>query len=262
MESLVVLRKAIDENRLFLEYQLIKHIIGNSPCGFEALVRMKDAEGNTIYPNKFMPAAERYNATWDVDKWVIEQSISEFNTIKKSFDVGFCSINLTADALNHEQLLSTIEAALKNNNMPGSNFCFEITETSAIANVDLACKIINQIRALGSRVSLDDFGTGMSSYSYLKTLPVDYLKIDGVFVKNIEQDPIDHAFVKSITDIATAMNIQTVAEWVENEDIVFTLKNIGVNYAQGFGISKPMSYVNLIKNKETLTSTINKRFDR
>lgn len=261
MESLVVLRKAIDEDRLFLEYQLIKHITGNSPCGFEALVRMKDIEGNTIYPNKFMPAAERYNATWDVDRWVIEQSISEFNTIKKSFDVGFCSINLTADALNHEQLLSTIEESLKKNNMLGASFCFEITETSAIANIELACKIINQIRALGSRVSLDDFGTGMSSYSYLKSLPVDYLKIDGAFVKNIEQDTIDHAFVKSITDIASAMNIQTVAEWVENEDIVFTLKNIGVNYAQGFGISKPMSYVNLIKNKETLIDTINKRFN-
>lgn len=262
MESLVVLRKAIDENRLFLEYQLIKHITGSDPCGFEALVRMKDSSGKTVYPNKFMPAAERYNATWDVDKWVIEQAIAEFTAIKKSFDVGFCSINLTADALNHEQLLSTIKDALLENETTGNNFCFEITETNAIANIDLACKIINQIRDLGSRVSLDDFGTGMSSYSYLKELPVDYLKIDGAFVKNIEQDMIDHAFVKSITDIATAMKIQTVAEWVENEDIVYTLKDIGVVYGQGFGISKPMSYENLIKNKDILIHTINKRFDR
>ncbi len=260
MESLVTLRKAIDENRLFLEYQLIKHITGTAPCGFEALVRMKDSAGNTIYPNKFMPAAERYNATWDVDRWVIERAIEEFNTIKKTFDTGFCAINLTADALNHEQLLTTIENALIKNNIAGSYFCFEITETNAIANIDLACDIINSIRQLGSRVSLDDFGTGMSSYSYLKELPVDYLKIDGAFVKNIENDAIDHAFVKSITDIAFAMKIQTVAEWVENESIVYTLKDIGVVYAQGFGISKPMSYSKLIENKSSINEIINKRF--
>jgi diguanylate cyclase (GGDEF)-like protein len=260
MESLVALRKAIDEDRLFVEYQLIKHITGSEPSGFEALVRMKDIEGKTIYPNSFMPAAERYNATWDVDKWVIENTIAEFNKLKQHFDVGFCSINLTADALNHDQLLIIIENSLTKNNIQGSFFCFEVTETSAIANIDLARKTIIGIRKLGSRVSLDDFGTGMSSYSYLKELPIDYLKIDGVFVKNIENDVIDHAFVKSITDIATAMKIGTVAEWVENEDIVGTLKKIGVDYAQGFGISKPMSYAALINNKETLDKTINKRF--
>lgn len=260
MESLVALRKAIDENRLFVEYQLIKHITGTEPSGFEALVRMKDTEGNTIYPNNFMPAAERYNATWDVDKWVIENTIAEFNQIKQHIDVGFCAINLTADALNHDQLLIIIENSLSKNNISGSLFCFEITETSAIANIELARKTITGIRKLGSRVSLDDFGTGMSSYSYLKELPVDYLKIDGVFVKNIQNDAIDHAFVKSITDIASAMNIGTVAEWVEDEDIVSTLKKIGVGYAQGFGISKPMSYTALLENKATLDKIINKQF--
>lgn len=262
MESLVTLRKALDEKRLFLEYQLIKHIKGDSACGFEALVRMKGKDGKTIYPNSFMPAAERYNATWEVDQRVIDRAIAQFKAIKDNFDVGFCSINLTADALNHDQLLSTIKNALTKHDIEGSNFCFEITETNAIANVELASKIISQIRELGSRVSLDDFGTGMSSYSYLKALPVDYLKIDGAFVKNIEEDIVDHAFVKSITDIATAMNIQTVAEWVENEDIVFTLKDIGVDYAQGFGICKPMSFENLILNKEAISLSIAKRFDR
>jgi diguanylate cyclase (GGDEF)-like protein len=261
MESLVTLRKALDENRLFLEYQLIKHITGASPCGFEALVRIKDIGGEIIYPNKFMPAAERYNATWDVDKRVIEQAIAEFKTINKSFNVGFCSINLTADALNHEQLLSTIENTLIRNNLPGSHFCFEITETSAIANIDLAYSTINKIRKLGSLVSLDDFGTGMSSYSYLKGLPVDYLKIDGAFVKNIATNSIDHAFVKSITDIAAAMGIKTVAEWVEDEDIALILKDIGVDYAQGFGISKPMSYSKLMINKDDILDKINKRYE-
>jgi diguanylate cyclase (GGDEF)-like protein len=260
MESLVALRKGIDDNRLFVEYQLIKHINGTEPCGFEALVRMKDVEGNTIYPNNFMPAAERYNATWDVDKWVIEHTIAEFTNIKQQLEVGFCAINLTADALNHDQLLSTIKNSLLKNNIKGSYFCFEITETSAIANIDLARKTIIGIRQLGSRVSLDDFGTGMSSYSYLKELPVDYIKIDGIFVKNIENDAIDHAFVKSITDIANAMKIGTVAEWVEDEITVLTLKKIGVTYAQGFGISKPMSYAALLENKATLDKAINKRF--
>lgn len=260
MESLVALRKAIDENRLFIEYQLIKHIKGSSSSGFEALVRMKGLDGNTIYPNYFMPAAERYNATWDVDKWVIENTIAEFKILKQEFDVGFCSINLTADALNHDQVLTVIKDSLIKNDIEGCFFCFEITETSAIASIDLARKTIIAIRALGSRVSLDDFGTGMSSYGYLKELPVDYLKIDGVFVKNIENDAIDHAFVKSISDIAMAMNIDTVAEWVENKDIVSTLKAIGVGYAQGFGISKPMSHSALLENKDTLDAMINKRF--
>jgi diguanylate cyclase (GGDEF)-like protein len=260
MESLVALRKAIDDNRLFIEYQLIKHIEGSELSGFEALVRMKDTAGKTIYPNHFMPAAERYNATWDVDKWVIENTIAEFTRIKKQFSVGFCSINLTADALNHDLLLSVIEHSLGKNNIAGSFFCFEITETSAIANIDMARKTIAGIRQLGSRVSLDDFGTGMSSYGYLKELPVDYLKIDGVFVKNIQTDTIDYAFVKSIKDIAFAMQIGTVAEWVENADIVSTLKEIGVDYAQGFGISKPMSYPALLANKITLEAMIDKRF--
>ena len=262
MESLVILRKALDEKRLFLEYQLIKHITGDSACGFEALVRMRGKDGKTIYPNSFMPAAERYNATWDVDQRVIECAISQFKAIKDNFDVGFCSINLTADALNHDHLLSTIKNALEKNDIEGSNFCFEITETSAIANIEIATKIISKIKELGSRVSLDDFGTGMSSYGYLKALPVDYLKIDGAFVKNIELDAVDHAFVKSFTDIAAAMNIQTVAEWVEHESIAFTLKDIGVDYAQGFGICKPMSYENLIINKEAINLSIAKRFDR
>jgi diguanylate cyclase (GGDEF)-like protein len=252
MESLVTLRKAIDENRLFIK--------GTEPSGFEALVRMKDIEGKTIYPNNFMPAAERYNATWDVDKWVITNTIAEFKNLKKQFDVGFCSINLTADALNHDQLLTTIKNSLVENDISGSFFCFEITETSAIANIELARKKIMGIRQLGCRVSLDDFGTGMSSYSYLKELPVDYLKIDGVFVKNIESDVVDHAFVKSITDIANVMEISTVAEWVENENIVGTLKNIGVDYAQGFGISKPMSYSALIDNRTELDAIIKKSF--
>jgi diguanylate cyclase (GGDEF)-like protein len=260
MESLVALRKAIDENRLFIEYQLIKHIKGTELSGFEALVRMKDTEGKTIYPNNFMPAAERYNATWDVDRWVIKNTIAEFKNLKQRFEIGFCSINLTADALNHDQLLTTIENSLIENNISGSFFCFEITETSAIANIELARKTIMGIRQLGSRVSLDDFGTGMSSYSYLKELPVDYIKIDGVFVKNIESDVIDHAFVKSITDIANAMEISTVAEWVENENIVGTLKNIGVDYAQGFGISKPMSYSALIDHKTKIDAIIKKSF--
>jgi diguanylate cyclase (GGDEF)-like protein len=260
MESLVALRKAIDENRLFIEYQLIKHIKGTELSGFEALVRMKDTEGKTIYPNNFMPAAERYNATWDVDKWVIKNTIAEFVNIKQQFKVGFCSINLTADALNHDQLLTTIENSLIENNISGSFFCFEITETSAIANIELARKTIMGIRQLGSRVSLDDFGTGMSSYSYLKELPVDYIKIDGVFVKNIKSDVIDHAFVKSITDIANVMEISTVAEWVEYENIVGTLKIIGVDYAQGFGISRPMSYSALIDHKTKIDAMIKKSF--
>ena len=258
MQSLISLRKAIDEDRLFIEYQLIKHIEGDEPSGVEALIRMKDDQGNTVYPGKFMPAAEHYNASWQIDSWVIGQAIKEFSQLRKCLDLSFCAINLTADALNHDQLLDVIKKALLTNNIAGSAFSFEVTETTAIANIDLACKTIEGIQLLGCRIALDDFGTGMSSYGYLRDLPIDYLKIDGTFVKNIVTNPVDYAFVKSIKDIAEAMHIKTVAEWVEDEATLSCLKEIGVSYGQGFGISKPAPYQYFIDNHDDFNSLINR----
>jgi len=252
MQSLIELRSAIEESRLFLEYQLIQSLTGAEASGFEALIRIKGLNGDTIYPDKFMPAAEHYNATWQIDEWVIKQCIEEFSHIIKNLDVGFCSINLTADAVNNPNLLQTIKSALKKHKMDGAHFCFEITETSAITNISTARQTIDEIRNLGSRIALDDFGTGMSSYGYLRELPIDYLKIDGSFVRNIVKNSVDYAFVKSIKDIAEAMGIKTVAEWVEDEEILCCLQSIGITYGQGFGISKPLSRQALLDNRDDI----------
>ena len=148
--------------------------------------------------------------------------------------------------MNHKELLPLIKNALTEHNIEGRYFCFEITETTAIADIDMACDTIQNIKNLGCKVALDDFGTGMSSYSYLRDLPIDYLKIDGSFVKNIANNEVDYAFVKSITDIAAAMHIQTVAEWVEDKETLSCLKEIGVTFGQGDAISKPISSERLL----------------
>jgi len=256
MQCLIEVRTAIEEKRLFLEYQLIKSLSETEASGLEALIRIRGRDGKTIYPGKFMPAVEHYNATWQIDEWVIKQSIEEFSKIIDTFEVGFCSINLTADAVNNTNLLSTIKSALQKHHLDGAHFSFEITETSAIANLGAARQTIDEIRRLGCRIALDDFGTGMSSYAYLRDLPIDYLKIDGSFVRNITNSSVDYAFVKSIKDIADAMGIKTVAEWVEDNDTLCCLRSIGITYGQGFGISKPICLEVLINNSDAILELI------
>jgi len=153
-------------------------------------------------------------------------------------------------------LLSTIKTSLQKHHLDGAHFSFEITETSAIANLGTARQTIDEIRRLGCRIALDDFGTGMSSYAYLRDLPIDYLKIDGSFVRNITNNPVDYAFVKSIKDIADAMGIKTVAEWVENKETLCCLQTIGITYGQGFGISKPICLEALINNSDAILELI------
>lgn len=248
MQWVARLSHALEEDRFCLYAQAIVPLDGSKESHYEFLLRMIDEKGEVIPPGAFLPAAERYNLISKIDHWVIEKSfglMSDNPAFLKQ--INFCSINLSGQSLTDPEILKFILSLLDNSEFQGEKICFEITETAAISNLNMATKFISTLKKLGCRFALDDFGSGLSSFAYLKNLPVDYLKIDGMFVKDIVDDPIDHAMVKSINEIGHVMGMKTIAEFVENDVIKGMLKEIGVNYAQGYGIGKPQPIADLIK---------------
>lgn len=203
----------------------------------EMLIRMHDYNGDYIYPMAFIPAAERYDLMPLIDRWVIKRVFSEYDGWKKENMIA--AINLSGASLGDEKLISYVEKEFQSNAVLPQHVCFEITETAAIANMSSAIKFIAKFKEMGCLFALDDFGSGLSSFAYLKNMPVDYLKIDGSFVRGIAESPIDSAMVESINHIGHVMGIKTIAEFVENNAIYTRLQALGVDYAQGFKISKP-----------------------
>jgi two-component system CheB/CheR fusion protein len=200
---------------------------------------MDDIEGNRINPGNFLPAAERANLTPEIDRWVIRNTFDWMERNRERLGhLDSASINLSGHSLSDKTFLEFVVHEFEQRQLPRGKICFEITETVAIANLMQAQELFSALSHIGCKFSLDDFGTGMSSYGYLKNLPVDYVKIDGIFVKDIIDDTIDSKLVQSITDIAHAMEIKTIAEFVENEAIYERVKAIGVDYAQGYHIGK------------------------
>ncbi|MFA5171474.1 MAG: EAL domain-containing protein [Sulfuriferula sp.] len=232
--------RALEHDRFLLYYQKIvptkPH--STSPAHNEILLRMLDDEGNVISPAAFIPAAERYGLMPSIDRWVVQHM---FAWIKKHplIENTNYSINLSGHALGDNRFLEFVVQALTEAQLPAGTISFEITETAAISNLSQAMRFINTIKQMGCLFSLDDFGSGMSSYAYLKNLKVDFLKIDGTFVKNMTNDTIDMAMVESINRIGHVMNIKTVAEFVENDQIFQALVKLNVDYAQGYAIHKP-----------------------
>ena len=209
---------------------------------YEILLRLVDEHDQHILPNEFLPAAERYNLSAKIDRWVIDRYFTWLNDNPKHKDALYrCNINLSGHSLGNQDLKLFILSAFEKYQIPHNKICFEITESMAILKLDETVDFINTFKALGCTFALDDFGSGFSSYHYLKNLPVDQVKIDGDFVKNILIDPVDMAMVTSIKDIASAMQIQTVAEYVESKEIMVELGKIGVDFAQGYGVNKPAS---------------------
>jgi diguanylate cyclase (GGDEF)-like protein/PAS domain S-box-containing protein len=208
---------------------------------FETLVRYRDDNGRIIPPGAFLPAAERYGLATALDRWVI-RNLFEWMAKKERFlkKLAVCSVNLSGVSLSDENMLAFIYDQFEIWRIPAHKICFEVTETAAIANLSYATNFINQLRNKGCSFSLDDFGSGLSSFAYLKNLPVDYIKIDGLFVKDILDDKVDLAMVKSINEVGHVMDKKTIAEFVENEQIFNLLKVLGVDYAQGYGIGKPV----------------------
>lgn len=231
------IRTALDEGRFRLWFQRIVPFAATGKPHFEVLLRMVGEDGLIVPPAKFVPAAERYGLAPALDRWVIEHALVTYAASGQKGDV--MGINLSGASITDDTLPAFVDAMLHAHGVAPQAICFEITETAAISHLGRAQDFIAHIKALGCRLALDDFGSGMSSFAYLKNLPVDYLKIDGAFVRNLLQDRMDLAFVEAIVRMARALGIETIAEFVENDAIREKLRELGVNYCQGYGIHKP-----------------------
>ncbi|MBU2882775.1 ammonium transporter [Psychrosphaera sp. B3R10] len=243
----------IQENGFELFFQLItpstSHTKGQKPpLHFEILIRMKEADGLIIPPSAFLPAAERYGLIHRIDSWVICHTFAWLNKQRKTL-AGHkikCAINLSGKSIDKTEIIEEIEIYQKEFNINPADICFEITETAAIGSISKASAFIERLRAEGFKFALDDFGAGLSSFNYLKNLPVNYLKIDGSFIRNVDNDPLDQAMVKSMADIGKTLGIETVAEFVTSEAIADYLIDVGVDYLQGFHFHKPEPLNNLV----------------
>jgi diguanylate cyclase (GGDEF)-like protein len=242
MQWIARIQRALDEQRLELACQRIVPVATDSDgrTHLEVLVRMRDEQGGVVPPGAFLPAAERYNLMPTVDRWIVGATLDALAGQPQALEqMEFCSINLSGNSVGEEDFLDFITARLASSGVPPEKICFEITETAAVANLTHAVAFISALREQGCRFALDDFGSGMSSFAYLKTLPVDFLKIDGNFVRDMTEDPIDRAMVSAINQVGHVMGIRTIAEFVENSGILGALRGIGVDYAQGMGIASP-----------------------
>lgn len=242
------INQALADNRFTLYAQEILNFRQPEDQHFELLLRMIDEQGNIVPPGAFLPAAERYEIMDKLDDWVIRNALALMSNHSSLFtQIRLISINLSGQSLTNPAFLDTVISKIQQFKIDTSKLCFEITETAAISNINSASAFIAKLKGLGCRFALDDFGSGLSSFGYLKSLPVDYLKIDGMFVKGMVDDPIDCSMVKSINDIGHVMGMKTIAEFVENDDIRDMLKEIGVDFAQGYGIGKPKPFLELIE---------------
>jgi EAL domain-containing protein (putative c-di-GMP-specific phosphodiesterase class I) len=187
----------------------------------------------------FIPAAERYNLMTSIDRWVVRKAFEAFSANAGIVSGWQFSINLSGQSLCDESFMKFVIDSFKQTGVAPEQICFEITETTAVANLTQATRFIAVLKGMGCRFSLDDFGTGLSSFGYLQTLKVDYLKIDGSFVRDMTNNPVNRAVVEAANQIGHAMGMQTIAEFVENGEILRVLGEIGVNYAQGYGVAKP-----------------------
>lgn len=248
--------RACEENRLELYYQPIVPIGANrDPRGhYELLVRMRGEHGELVLPAEFIPAAERYNVMSMIDRWVVSQALGTLAHYRTDGDArhGYTiSINLSGTSLNDDRFLEFLINELQGYDLSPGAVCFEITETAAISNLPNVVHFMREFRARGCQFSLDDFGSGLSSFMYLKNLPVDYLKIDGQFIQNVTTDPVDRCMVEAITQIGHAMGIKTIAERVETAEVLSCLADIGVEYAQGIYIAVPESVESLSRITRT-----------
>jgi diguanylate cyclase (GGDEF)-like protein/PAS domain S-box-containing protein len=235
------INNALEENRFELYRQTILPLqVEEQGTHYEILLRMRDENGGIISPGLFIEAAERYGITPGIDRWVIRSAfrwlVSEADERER---LALCSINLSGQSLGDEKFLPFVVDQFQMSGLDATKICFEITETAAIASYSQANRFINALKELGCKFALDDFGTGLSSFGYLKHFPVDFLKIDGSFVKEILHDPIDREMVRSINEIGHLTGKQTIAEFAENEEIITMLRGMGVDFAQGYGVSEP-----------------------
>ncbi|GGC60684.1 EAL domain-containing protein [Undibacterium terreum] len=244
MEWVSRIKAALDQDRFCLYSQKIMSLHPDAAAEgehVEILLRMLDENGKLIPPMSFIPAAERFDLMPQIDRWVIRKSFAALAALSREpgARIDTWAINLSGSSIGDDRLLDYVIEQQQESGIPFKLICFEITETAAIANLQKAVALIDRLHGLGCRFALDDFGVGMSSFNYLKHLPVDYVKIDGSFIKEIVNSATDRAMAESINQIAHVMGKQTIAEFVEDDAIIACLKNIGVDFVQGYGVGRP-----------------------
>ncbi|EXJ15515.1 putative bifunctional diguanylate cyclase/phosphodiesterase [Imhoffiella purpurea] len=227
--------QALREERFELYFQPIIHLATGAPCHFEALLRMRGKEGGMVFPDRFIPIAEKTGLIQNIDHWVLDQAIE---TLARNPGMRI-AINLSANAMDDPTILSLLKQRIQRHRIAPERLSFEITESVAIDSLSSATRLMRSIQDLGCRFALDDFGSGYASYAYLRQLPVDDIKIDGAFIRDLPNNREDRIFVKAITDMAHGMDKRVIAEFVENTDILTILEEIGVDCAQGYFFSRP-----------------------
>lgn len=244
MQWVARLRWALANERFVLHRQDIVPLQagGNPGARCELLIRLRDENDQLASPTSFLPAAERFGLAPAIDRWVVNHLLRSFASRRLPSDAAQNQrffINLSGVTLSDDSFYDFLREAIRRSGMPPWMLCFEITETAAIGNLDRSVRFMQGIRAEGCAFALDDFGAGLSSFSYLKALPIDYLKIDGAFVRDITTDALDCAIVESVNRVGHVVGLKTIAEFVESDEIAQRLQEIGVDYAQGFGLHAP-----------------------
>jgi diguanylate cyclase (GGDEF)-like protein/PAS domain S-box-containing protein len=248
MECVNLVHKALANDRVELFAQRIFALKEQALMHFEVLVRIKNDLGEYVSPAVFVPASERYNTAHLLDKQVVHQTLLWFEDHPVELQhLGLCSINLSGQSIGNPEFISFLLSRLKATKVPCHKLCFEITETAAMNNIKQAMLLFSELKSLGCKIALDDFGSGVSSFGYLKKIPVDIVKIDGLFVRDIVDDEMDRLMVRSINELAQKMGKLTVAEFVETEAILDLLSEMGIDYAQGYVISKPQPISSLVE---------------
>lgn len=237
------IQEALEKDNFRLYQQKIQPLNENEKqekTHFEILLRMLGPEGQIIPPGAFIPSAERFNMMPQIDLWVIRNTLAWMGDQLQDSNLPlYCSINLSGASIGNEACLEAIQSNIEKHRIPAHYICFEITETSAMADLSKARDFITQLKKLGCRFALDDFGSGLSSFGYLKKLEVDYLKIDGIFIRDLANSPLDQAIVASINNIAHILQLQTIAEFVEDAATLDVLKQLGIDFVQGYHLGRP-----------------------
>ncbi len=249
MHLVADIQRALTEDRFELYGQPIQSLApDNQSHHTEILLRLLDENGEISAPGNFIPAAERYHLMPAIDRWVVSKTLAMLSELDEAqLRAGMFAINLSGQSFCEKDFLPFVHKELAESNVPAECICFEITETAAVSNLTEAVRFMDSLRRIGCSFSLDDFGSGLSSFGYLKSLPVDYLKIDGAIVKDIVDDETSAAMVTAINQVGHTMKLLTIAEFVENDAIKSRLKEIGVDYVQGYGIGRPAPFAGRLR---------------
>jgi diguanylate cyclase (GGDEF)-like protein len=248
MDAAGQIQMALHQDRLELYGQLIEPLETEAPLHVEVLLRMRGDDDELISPAVFLPAAERYHMMPAIDRWVVSRAVLFLNEHGAEFGrgQGLLAINLSGQSLSEPSFRTFLEERLAELKVPLERICFEITETAAVSDLKRAREFMTQLKSRGCRFALDDFGSGLSSFGYLRSLPVDYLKIDGGLVREVAQDPIAASMVAAVQQVAQVMSLKTVAEFVENDAIRAAVKKMGVSFAQGYAIGRPQPLASFV----------------